>query len=163
MDMKAQPRSYSTTSSSDFLFTSTGTLDYSYINEGGGYKLNVLVDKQLAAYYRSLIPKYYSVNGTRYPPHITVLRPVTRPGDKIRVAEIPSNLDKWSCYQGMQVEFLYSPYIYNNPIYYWLRVYSQQLIDIRLELGLPENYHTTRPPDGVNSFHMTIANTKLSW
>lgn len=150
-----------TSKAEDFLFTSYGTLDYSYLKDSG-YKLNVLVDKQLAAYYRSLIPKHHMVNGTRYAPHITVLRPVTRPGDKVRVAEVPSRLDKWGYYQNTIVEFTYSPYIYNNPIYFWLRVYCQDLIDIRVELGLPPNYHTTRPPDGVNSFHMTIANTKLS-
>lgn len=130
------------------LFTSTGVLDYSG-SASGGYRLVVLIDHQLAAYYRSLIPKTVRLNGTRYAPHVTVVR-----------NEYPPNLKKWGAYNGQKIEFQYSPYIYNNNTYYWLRVYCQKLTAIRLELGLPASYYLTRPPDEAECFHTTLGNCK---
>lgn len=38
------------------------------------WKVNVLIDDELANYYRSLIPKYYKVAKQKYQTHITLVR-----------------------------------------------------------------------------------------
>lgn len=126
------------------LFNSTGTLHYE------DKKLIVEVDKELAAYYRSLVPKYIKLNPQKYAPHISVVR-----------NEVPVNKEHWDKYEGEQVEFAYENYVYNGTIYYWLNAFCVRLEDIRMELGLPVSSEYTRPPDGfLKCFHLTLGNTK---
>ena len=89
------------------------------------WKVNVAIEDDLAAYYRSLVPKYYKINPTRYPPHITV----------VRREEIP-NKEVWGKYEGKEVEFLHSQ-IRRGTIYWWLDTYCDFLLELRTELGLP--------------------------
>ena len=131
------------------LYKSTGVLRYS---EDKGYKLIVVIDKQIARYYRSLIPKWYVVQGTRYDPHITVVR---------SYKETPPDLTAWGKYEGQEIEFLYDSTIQMSENYYWLNILCKRLEEIRLELGLPVTSIYTRPPEGFSKFfHTTIANTK---
>lgn len=106
-------------------------------------RLVVLVDTELARYYRSQIPKSMVCRAGRYAPHITVVR--NEPYEK--------DLQD-------PVEFEYDPYIHFNGVYWWLNCFSPTLISVRLELGLPASTDLTRPPDGSECFHMTVGNTK---
>lgn len=126
-------------------FSSTGYLKYS----NNPYKLIVEVDDQLGSYYRSLIPKYISIQRPMYPSHISVVR-----------NEIPKNVDCWGKYDGCLIYFEYEPGVKSGEIYHWLNVISPSLEDIRAELGLSNHSEYTKPPDGSKYFHITVANSK---
>lgn len=130
-------------------FSSTGVLNYGEQNSSP--KLIVLVDPEITRYYRSLIPKWICprLNQQMYAPHISVVR-----------KELPPRMDLWGKYEGELIKFEYSNIIHQGGMYYWLNCYSQQLIEIRLELGLPEATSLTRPPDGEWCFHSTLCNIK---
>lgn len=141
------------------LFASSGILNYTKVepyNEGtiqNPYRLTLDVDKELARYYRSLIPKCYLTNLPRYSPHITVVRPEK---------ETPINMEYWERYQGEEIPFYYDHQIFSDETYYWLNAFSDTLENIRSELGLPISSMYTRPPTGyVKCFHITIANKKF--
>lgn len=131
------------------LFESSGILRYSYTEEYG-YKLVLEVDKGIADFYRSLIPKWIKVNSQMYAPHISVVR-----------KEVPANLDVWGKYEGEIINFLYENQVNNGIIYYWLNAFCIRLEKIRIELGLPVSSQYTLPPEGFTKcFHITIANEK---
>lgn len=133
------------------LLSSSGILSYSF--ENGQYRLVVEVDKDLARYYRSLIPKYIDSNGTRWAPHITVVRPYK---------ETVPNKQFWGKYQDEVVEFQYENCVRFDKIYFWLNVFCKRLETIRIELGMSVTSPFTRPPDGyAKAFHCTIANSKI--
>lgn len=108
-------------------------------------KIIVEVDSDLGYFYKSLIPKSKYVHGTRFPPHITVVR--NEPFSSSRNIE-------------HQVQFWYSTDIQNDNVYWWLPVHCKPLNDFRIQLGLPEWSEFCRPPDGSDNFHITIGNTK---
>lgn len=118
----------------------TGKLTY-----GPGLRAAVRVDQQISNYYRSLIPKHYCVNGQRHAAHITVVR--------IGV-EKPPNMDVWNKHQGVMVEFEYSSTIERDGVYWFLRCRSEQIEEIRKELGLPKYF------DQKKGYHLTLGNTK---
>ncbi len=120
-----------------------------YSQADGKYWLVVDVDKGIVDLARSLVPKYYKLNKTRYEPHITVVR-----------NEVPSNIDYWRAHSGEIIAFDYSPIVKNDEIYWWLDVMCPRLTDIRTELGLDSTSKWSRPPDGLEVFHITIGNTK---
>jgi len=131
------------------LYPSIGTLRYS--NEG--YRLVVEVDQGIVDFYRSLIPKWMHVMGSRYRAHITVVR---------EEKEEPVCKEHWNKYQGEEIEFFYSPVIHQGKVYYWLNCFCKRLEDIRLELGLPVISQYVIPPDGFSKvFHCTIGNMKI--
>ena len=133
----------------EIIYPATGILHYSR-GEHGGYRLVLNVDQQISEYYRSLIPKYISINKQRYNAHISVVR-----------KETPIHLDFWGKYDGQEVEYFYSPIVHFGKVYCWLNVFSQRLEEIRLELGLPVSSEYTLPPEGfVKCFHMTLGNMK---
>ena len=114
------------------------------------FKLIVEVDNDISNFYLSLIPKYtVKPNKQRYDAHITVSR-----------KETPTKLKNWAKYEDKEIAFTYSPDIQTDGIYYWLNVYSEELEDIRLELGLHRRSRLSKPPNGEKSFHITIGNTK---
>lgn len=132
----------------DSLYPSIGTFHYS----SDGCALKVLVDPELAAYYRALIPKWKNVKCPRWPAHITVVR---------QGKEIPTIMEPWGKYEGNTVEFFYSPVVHFGKVYYWLNVFCVRLEEIRRELGLPVRSEYTIPPEGfVKCFHMTLGNSK---
>lgn len=138
------------------LYQSSGILRYS----DNPYRLVVEVDQELVSYYRSLIPKYLCVSSSRYPAHITVVRPEK---------ESPKNLELWKKYEGEELDFLYEPIVVHGKNYYWLRVLSKRLEEIRAELGLGLERSKTLtdasyelPPEPyLKFFHTTIANCKI--
>lgn len=114
-----------------------------------GYKLNVEVDPEIARLARALVPKTVRLRQTRYAPHITVIR-----------NEAVPNVEMWGSLEGVFVEFDYDPFVYNDETYFWLRVWSPVLIQVRLDLGLFESSVWSRAPDGFESFHITVGNLK---
>ena len=128
------------------IFESTGILLYTPEPNN----LRVVIDPGISDFYRALIPKWISVNGQMYPPHISVVR-----------KEIIPNTENWGKYEGQEVVFRYSNIIHSNEVYFWLNVFCTKLEEIRIELGLPVSSVYTRPPDGYNKvFHTTLANKK---
>lgn len=132
------------------LHYSSGPLRYSRTSDGG-YKLIVEVEKDLAEFYRSLIPKWITVNRQMYPPHISVVR-----------KEVPPKLELWGKHEGEEIKFAYSNHIYNGEVYWWINAFSERLEQVRLELGLPVSSQYTRPPSDrwIRCFHITLANRK---
>lgn len=129
------------------MLTSIGTLRYE-----PEHRLILEVSPDLAAYYRSLMPKVLAVQKPRWPPHVTVVR-----SEK----ETPVYLEHWGKYDGEEVEFNYDPEIHIDKTYYWLNVWCDRLVTVREELGLPPKSRWTRPPSGgFQCFHVTIGNKK---
>jgi hypothetical protein len=133
----------------DAILTSSGVLRYSL--ESGQHRLVVEVDRELARYYRSLIPKWIDTNKPKYSAHISVVR-----------KEVPIELDHWGKYEGQPAMFHYSPIVHCDEVYLWLNCFSTQLEEIRVELGLPIHSEYTRPPNWFWCFHLTIGNFKKS-
>lgn len=131
------------------LFLSYGNLRYS--RGDFGYKLIVEVDKGISDYSKSLIPKWIKVNSQRYRPHISVVR-----------KETPLNLQYWNKYEGREIEFYWDSRVQIGEVYCWLNVFSSELEEIRIELGLPESSEYTRPPSPqfYRCFHTTLGNFK---
>ena len=128
------------------MINSSGVLKYNY-NADYGYKLIVEIDPGIVELARWLIPKTITLNKQRYTPHISVVR-----------KEVPK--ENWEFKSGEKIQFNYDSYVYNDETYYWLRVYSEDLIKIRIALGLTPFSEKSRPPDGTDCFHITIGNIK---
>lgn len=126
--------------------SSTGRLKYI-----GDDSLIVEIGSDIARYYRSLIPKYQSINGTRYAPHITVVRT----GKDQPIKEF------WGKYEGEKINFIYCPFVESSDIYFWLNVLCKRLEDIREELGLPIITSMYAPEGFRKFFHITIGNNKI--
>lgn len=101
------------------------------------------VDNQIAAYYRSLVPRYINLKPPRYAPHITIVR-----------NEPINDITKWGYLQNKEFEFKYSNIIEHNDTYWWLPIECSVALEIRNSLKLKEK------PHWKNGFHMTIGNTK---
>lgn len=126
---------------------STGKLQYSK-----DWRLVLRVDQDLADYYRSLIPPWMCNQRPRWPAHVTVVR---------QDVEEPVHKQHWWKYNNRTVSFIYSPYIHQGKVYYWINVWCKILEEIRAELGLPVHSKYTLPPEGFKkNFHCTIANMK---
>ena len=126
------------------MFHSTGQI--AYFANPPHYKSIVVVDSELARYYRQQVPVEVKLNRPKYSAHISVVR-----------NEIPVNLNAWAAYEGQAIEFEYEHQIYNDELYYWLNCYSPRLEEIRQELGLT----STRSPNGAHRFHCTLGNLKV--
>jgi len=102
---------------------------------------------EFGRYLRSFLPKSIKIAPQMYPPHITVVRAFKE--------YVDPNHPAWKKHDGRMIDFEYDmENIYYNKPYYFLKVYSDELKDIREELGLPRE----RP--GFKDFHLTIGNTK---
>lgn len=102
------------------------------------------LERDLAEYYRSLIPKYYNVQGTRYKPHLTIVRLDLETPDK----------KLWYNHNSEIILIHYVPEIKTDGLYWWLDAYSKDVEKIRKEVGLPK-YR-----DGFDRYHITIGNNK---
>lgn len=132
------------------MFKSTGQLRYS--RKEDNFWLVLDIDKQIADYYRSFIPKQYIYNLPRYLPHISIVR-----------KEKPLNIDVWGKYNGEDTDFYYDGYVYIGNLYCWIDAFSDKLEKIREELGLPVHSTITMPPEGFKrNFHITLVNFKSS-
>lgn len=97
-------------------------------------------------YYYSLIPKAKCAQRQMYAAHITVVRK--------GIERVP-NMDAWNKYDGKNVDIYYDLPIVSNGIYFWLDAYSEDIEDIRVELGMP------RIREPFDCFHITVGNLKL--
>lgn len=129
------------------LYESKATIKY-----GPDLQIVALIDESICQYYRSLIPKYYYPKPPLHKPHITIVR---------LKKEIPINLDCWNKYEGKEIYFSYCPLINFSGKYFWLDAQSQEIGDIREELGLTR-FRDDKSHQGwaFNSYHITIANIK---
>ena len=96
-------------------------------------------------YYRSLCPKAWCIKPPMYNSHITVVRKDLEQLDKSKLSDIED---------GRVVSLSYSPEIKTDGLYYWMDVYSPEIVEIRRSLGLPD-YR-----DGYDCYHVTIGNKK---
>jgi hypothetical protein len=127
---------------------SWGTLHFSRM-ENGSKKLVVAVDQGIVNVLFALTPKYYHLQRQMFPAHISVVRN--------EWFESPM----WGKREGEGVYFTYDPRTREDRTYHWVRAWSERLIEVRAELGLPPHrLGTTLPPDGELCFHITIGNTK---
>jgi len=135
------------------MFESTGILHYETLVGDADplYKWKVFleVDSGISEYYRALLPKWIKTNRQFYAPHISVVR-----------KEQPLKMENWGKHEGEEVAFSYSNIIHFGQTYYWLEAYSSRLIEIRQGLGLYGSNKYSKPPDGKECFHITIANVK---
>ncbi len=130
------------------LFESKGFLHYEC--DRSGYKLHLIIDKDIVNYYYSLAPKYLNLKRQAFRPHISV----------VRNEQIP-NLHLWGKHEGKSVDFVYSSNIYYSDIYFWMDCFSLQLEEIRRELGLTQRFKfDVVPPPYTQLFHITIGNLK---
>ena len=101
------------------------------------------VDRNIADYYRSLIPKYYYVQPPKYKPHITIVR--------LGLEHAKLN---WGYLDGCLIDVYYDTQIINKPPYWFLDVFSEEIANIRKKLGLKELR------TGFDCYHLTIGNNK---
>lgn len=129
------------------LFLSSAIVKY-----GPGIKVIAEIDQGISEYYRNLIPKYYCVKSQAYSAHITIVR---------LNKETPTNLENWLKYDGKKISYYYNPIIQNDDNYFWLDAYSEEIGDIREELGLPR-FRDDTLFGGVKrkEYHITIGNCK---
>lgn len=89
------------------------------------------------------------LNRSAWGSHVSVIR-----------GEIPKKIRYWRKYQDRRIAFEYDPaYLNSNGKHWWFRIFSPELEEIRLELGLtPQpkfyNHHTKRYE--TNPFHLTV-------
>ena len=127
---------------------SWGVLRYQRV-ENGSKKLIVDVDQGIVNVLFALTPKYYKLQRQMYPAHLSV----------VRNEWFESSM--WGAHEGEGVYFTYDPRTREDETYHWVRAWSERLLEIRAELGLPAHrLGTTAPPDGEQCFHITIGNTK---
>jgi len=127
------------------MYVGKGKIHY---DDNEGFRVTVEVEQDLADYYRWYIPMYRRPFKSKWPAHITVVRPEM---------EIPPKIRYWGDYEGEDIEFLYDPYILEGNGYFWLNVWCKRLETIREELGMPIHSKYTLPPTGfIKCFHMTI-------
>ena len=107
----------------------------------GNKNIVVDIDKGIYFFYRSLIPKAIRPNPQKYNPHISVVR-----------NEDVLLINRWKDDDGKFITFQYDTTIHNCDKYFWINVYSKDIEDVRVNLGLP--------PVRYSSFHITLGNLK---
>lgn len=113
-----------------------GTLHYSPNLLGGGTKwwLVLWCDKSIVKYYRHLyaMDHYFctKLNRPAWDSHITIIRD-EEPPDEFK--------SKWLALEGQTVDFWYEHNPHTNGEYWWLPVISEDLLNLREELGLSRN------------------------
>lgn len=130
-----------------FVHRSTGRLEYD--RSDGQWWVRVKADGGISAYYSRLARSYgiplmtFAGKWT----HITVVR-----------NERPPNEHLWGRGDGQEVEFFYSHCCRWTPYHLWVDVYSDQMRDLRADLGFPPKLQK-RLSDGrvlEHSFHLTV-------
>jgi hypothetical protein len=128
------------------MIKSKGKIIYDPIAGKANNKWWVIVecDENIIKYYKYWVEKYYKVelNKPLFNAHISVVR-----------GEEPLNKELWRYNHECEVDFYYSVDIENENGYWWLRVFSKDLEDLREKLGLNK--------DVKFGFHLTIG--KDNW
>lgn len=96
----------------------------------------------------------FKLNKSAWGPHISVVR-----------GEQPKYPELWNKYKNKKILFEYNPeYINTNGKHWWIRIYSEELEQIRTELGLTSQYMFTDRSDGkfkASPMHLTIAHLAI--
>lgn len=121
------------------MFKSTGIIKYRDSHAV------VLIDPEIVRYYLYFIN--IKLRKQKHEPHISFVR-----------KENPPNMELWGKYEGKEIEFLYSNIIEFSDPYYFIGVKSEELHNIRVELGLP--YARKTRTVFSDPFHITIGNVK---
>ena len=122
------------------------------VKYGPGLKVIAEIDQGISDYYRSLIPKYYNVKPQAYKAHITIVR---------LNKETPTNLENWGKHEGRTISFKYDPNIHTAGKYFVIDAYSDEIGDVREELGLPRfRDDTAFGGEKYDRYHISIGNTK---
>lgn len=110
-------------------------------------KIYVDIDPSIVQLTRILMPKSYVhlYQPQKYKPHISVVR---------------HQIFDRSLVVNQLVTFTYDSDPIFGETYAWFKVYSEQLINVRLSLGLSKTSNVSRPPNGEECFHITIGNSK---
>lgn len=83
----------------------------------------ISIDQEIVRYYFSTIPKYCLKQKQKYPAHITVIRNFEKiTFDNYRSGDI--------------VTYYYDNFIYENLKYYYIKCWSNDIIEIRKHYGL---------------------------
>jgi hypothetical protein len=111
--------------------------------DGSGLKnAHCQIDRELAAYYYSLLPPYLDAKRVGHYPHITVVR---------EWEAGPENWARLDQHQGKLVTFHYGPQlIYKVGRHYIIDCHSKEMEELRIGAGLSAH----REP--YNCFHFTI-------
>lgn len=100
-------------------------------NAGSKWWLVLWCDKEIVKYYRHLYflfrHKVDKLTRPAWDSHITVIRDEEPPEDRQHL---------WRAHQDREVEFFYSSQVGTNGSYWWLPVFSPQLLELREDLGL---------------------------
>jgi len=132
----------------DYIFESEGKIivDPSIGNKYEDWWIMAKTSNGLASFYRSLVAKRFGVRliEPSFNSHISIIT-----GEKPLLNE-----DQWKKFHGEKITFKYSNEIFTNGYFFWIRVQSPEMIELREYYGLP--------PIGKYFLHNTIAKTHPS-
>jgi len=100
-----------------------------------------MCDDELSKYYRHLFSK-------EFPHKHKLTRAVWGTHTSIIRGEVIKNDQLWRLNENKIIEFEYEPGVKDSGEYYWLKVYCNELLDLREKYGLPR-----QPQFGL---HLTI-------
>lgn len=128
------------------MYEGTGVVKY-----GPGLRVIAQIDQGISDFYFSLIPKYYNAKPQAYRAHITI----------VRLRKETPTLDAWGLHEGRLIRYQYDPVINMGDKYFWLNVFSEEIGDIRVALGLLR-YRDDSAWGGKKhaSYHITLGNRK---
>ena len=127
------------------MYHGTGRIEYSTRS-----RVVAWVDEELVRYYRTAIPKAKYVQPQMYPGHITVVRSYP--------IEIVPNREPWGRHEDRIITFSYNGVILFEDPYYYLEAWSEELNELRTELGMSE--FRIRGAKLLDCFHLTLGNVK---
>lgn len=120
-----------------FKIKSSGWVQYD------GNTCRLIIDPNIVKYYRTLFPKTINLNGSKFSPHITIVREWERPNNNF--------VNKW--YDGYYFDFEYSSSINFDGTYFYLQCISKYIKMMREEFDLI-------PYRKDKCFHITLGHIK---
>lgn len=124
----------------------SGIIRYDPIRQGMRRRVDwwsiVHVDRELTRYYRWWVKKekFIDLYEPSWDAHISIIR-----GEK----PLPEYMHLWKKYNGIRISFEYEHDVFNEGFFWIIKVYSEELMNIRKEMNLPCNW----------PLHLTIGRT----
>lgn len=109
----------------------------------------------LAAYYRGMIEKRFNIR---------LLKPSFDSHVSVVVGEEPLiNASTWNEFNGRKVKFTYTHEVFTNGYFWWIRVKSKELENVRKHFGLIDAGSFNEQGELLsNPFHLTVGKTHPS-
>lgn len=109
----------------------------------------------LVAYYRNMIEKRF---------HVRLLKPSFDSHISVVAGEEPlQNADTWSDFHGRKVSFSYTHEVFTNGAFWWVRVKSKDLENVRKHFGLIDAGSFSEIGELLTTpFHLTVGKTHPS-